>query len=151
MTTCCTQSGLSILVIGKDEIFGVGMEDGRVKFEFEQKLKNLCRLVDIIDGCAIMLDEYGNFHLMELFYETGQILATWSVEMVQNNSSWSLNNVSVRKDGGKIKFLITLESNSIGTLNALFFIDPLSSVPVCSFRHWIINDDCDEKNLPQIV
>lgn len=107
----------------------------------------------------LCLDTKGKFHLIEIYYETGQVLGIWTLK-ITDEIEILIEGVQLLENEKIIKYnlMIVLEVKGIGRVICVFSFDPLVefNVPcVCVFRHWTIvienGDDGIDKNLPDIV
>lgn len=143
-----SRSGLILLAVGKCKIYGIALEGGEVIFELQ--IDEIKTVIDIVEGCLLCLDSNGRFKLIEIFYETGQVLATWKLQC--ENVKLVIDSVSVKSklSGSKFNLTVKLSAEASDKVVAVFTIDPASEVTTCTFRHWILTDQ-DEKPLPVIV
>ena len=87
------RNGPVLLVIGKLKIYGISPSDGEIFFEFTLNQMEIRHVIDLVEGCVLVLDSCGRFQFIEVFYETGQILATWQLES-SDDSKWEIEAVS---------------------------------------------------------
>lgn len=135
-----------LLAIGMQKIYGISPSDGELLFEFTTEIGHV---IDLVEGCLLSLDSRGRFRLIEIFYETGQILGTWQLE-TPDNSMWEMEAASVRAVGSKINLFVKLKTAGMRVI-LVFPIDPICEIATCSFRHWTISSNQDDKSLPFIV
>ena len=136
-----------LLVIGKVKIYGISPSDGEMLFEFSLNPLEICHVIDLVDGCLVFLDFNGNFRLFEVFYETGQILATWQLDC---NLDWEIEATSIKINGQKLNLFVKMKRENCRVI-VVYPLDPLCEIVTCSFRHWTVNSDQDDKTLPLIV
>lgn len=151
MTT--SRSGLILMAIGNFTIYGIKFEFGEVLFEVKVKEFEIKKSIEMLDGCLLVLDNFGRFKLIEIFHETGQVLATWQMKC-ESKELFKIDSVSIGKKFTSSKFNLIvklLPSELNGTIVSVFTVDLASEFSVCSFRHWILNNQEDDKILPIIV
>lgn len=150
LLTAC-QSGLVLLAVGQNRIYGITLDGGEVLFEMKIKEFIIKQVVDCIEGCLLCIDDEGRFRLIEIFYETGQVLASWQLtESGENAFEIESTSIKQNESGSKFNLTVKLGSKIAGKVVLVFAIDPASEVVACSFRHWILTNQ-DEKLLPSIV
>lgn len=138
-----------LLVIGTERIYGISPKDGEVLFEFTQKISHV---IDIIEGTLMIIDLSGRFSLIDIFYESGQVLCKWKLEMSSTTDYFEIEATSAKLSDSKINLFIKLGLNESMKVILLFQLDPLCEIAPCSFRHWILNNpDINDKSLPFIV
>lgn len=146
MKTC--KSGRVLLVIDKMKIYGISLKEGEVLFELSMED---CTVIDGFEGCLLYIDKIGRFHLIEIFYETGQVLASWHLNFGDFEGNWIVESAAIHKiSSEKFNLIVKLRNDVIGRVILVYLIDPKSEVVTCTFRHWIISDFNDKK-LPFIV
>lgn len=145
MSTC--KRGRVLLVIENKNIYGISPEGGEVLFEIRVNF-DIKTVIDLIEGCLLCIDSKGNFRLIEIFYETGVNLATWHIKSENN---WTLEQATVHKLSGKFNLIIKMGCDTVGKVVLVYSIDPQSEIVPCTFRHWIIKDGLNDKNMPFIV
>lgn len=141
------QNDSVLLVVGKQKIYGIFPSDGEIVFEFSPQDTEISHVIDLVDGCLICLDTHGQFKLIEIFYETGQVLATWQLDC---SPEWEIEAASVRVNASKINLFVKMKSK-IGRVILVYHLDPLCEIVTCTFRHWALNSNQDDKTLPSIV
>lgn len=152
MTTC--KRGRILLIIEKFSIYGISSEGGEVLFDIPIEGFDIKSFIQVIEGCLLCIDSKGNFRLIEIFYETGAVLATWHLNLNEGNDNWTLEQATIHKISEKFNLIIKIRSEIIGKVILIYSIDPLSEVVACTFRHWIMNNSYSENNndnLPFIV
>lgn len=152
MTTC--KRGRVLLVIERGNIYGISPEGGEVLFELSSFDFGIKMVIDLIEGSLLCIDSKGNFRLIEIFYETGVILATWHLNFYGhewNYKNWKLEEATVHKLFEKFNLIVKLGFGRDVKVILIYSIDPLSEIVPCTFRHWIINSIVNDKNLPFIV
>lgn len=158
-----TKSGPILLIIESRKIVGIDTKNNK-NSEFEIDLNFNIKSFQTIGGCLLCLDSEGKFHLIEIYYETGQVLGTWTLKC-EVETEILIEGVKVLEDekivdikktkNYKYNLMIVIEVLKIGRVICVFSLDPLSEFFVpCSFKHWTIKTNNDEninKNLPDIV
>lgn len=140
-----------LLVIGKFKIFGISPINGEIYFEYDHQEVEIVKVLNCIGGCLLILDRMGMIKLIEIYYETGEILSTWYIDMgVHNYTIESISTSFTSPTITSFNLFIKLSIKSIGQVILLYLIDPLKEgIISCIFRHWLISGD--DKNLPIIV
>ena len=136
-----------MLVIEQIIIYGISPEGGEVLFEIRMDFE-IKSVIDMIEGCLLCIDSRGNFKLIEIFYETGAILATWHLKY---ENSWTLEQATIHKISEKFNLIIKMRNELLGEMILAYSIDPQIKIVPCTFRYWIVDDNCNDKNLPFIV
>lgn len=152
LTTC--KVGRILLIIEKFSIYGISPDRGEVLFEAKDENYDIINVIGMIEGCLLCIDSKGKFKLIEIFYETGQILTTWHLNFGDGNEKWSLEHAAIHKPtSSSVKFnlILKMRSENIGRVILVYSIDPQSEIVKCVFRHWIINNNYNDKTLPFIV
>lgn len=154
MTTC--KRGRVLLIIEKLNIYGISSEGGEVLFDIPIEGFDIKSFIQVVEGCLLCIDSKGNFRLIEIFYETGVVLATWHLNFSERTDNWTLEQAAVHKLSGKFNLIIKIRGEMIGKVILIYLIDPLSEIVTCTFRHWIMNNHnnssySDKNSLPFIV
>ena len=143
--------GRVLLVIEKCMIYGISPDGGEVLFEIKTKTFEIVSVIDVIEGCLLCIDSKGQFRLIEIFYETGQVLATWHLNFTDKTVQWTIENAEIyRNSPDKFNLIIKMRNALIGRVILVYSLDPQSEIVSCTFRHWIINN-YNDKSLPFIV
>ena len=154
MTSC--KRGRVLLIIEKFNIYGISSEGGEVLFDIPiEGGFDIKSFIQVIEGCLLCIDSKGNMRLIEIFYETGQVLATWHFNFSERNHNWTLEQVTataaataaIHKLSGKFNLIIKIRCEMIGKVILIYSIDPLSEIVTCTFRHWIMNSCKDSKDM----
>lgn len=142
-----SKSGMILLLIGRRRIYGIDSEDGEILFEIQLDFEIFSNIAFMVEGCLLCLDSEGLLRLIEIHFETGQILSTWS--MICESETLVIESISLNDD----HLIIKLSFKMIGKVILVFKFDPLSEVVPCIFRHWIITEEHneDDNKLPFIV
>lgn len=141
------QNDSVLLVVGKQKIYGISPSYGEILFEISLQDLEIGQVIDLVDGCLLCLDTHGQFKLIEIFYETGQVLATWQLDC---SPDWEIEAASVRVNTSRINLFVKMKSK-IGRVILVYHLDPLCDIVTCTFRHWSLNSNQDDKTLPSIV
>ena len=141
------QNDSVLLVVGKQKIYGISPSDGEILFEFSLQDTEISHVIDLVDGCLMCLDTNGQFRLIEIFYETGQVLVTWQLDC---SHEWVIEAASVRVNTSRTNLFVKMKSK-IGRVILVYHLDPFCEIVTCTFRHWTLNSNQDDKTLPPIV
>lgn len=144
-------SGPVLLLIGSAMIYGLTLYSGSLLFEFRFDFLILKSLL-LNYSSLFTLGADGVFRLIEVFYETGQVIGSWSLT---SDADACIENFTIefqdQSSLSKLNLAVELAVSSIGRVICIYSLDPLSEVISCRFRNWIIGENVDDKKLPSIV